>query len=370
MTEEVTIPSILRSSDHDSKLCHDVLSYYTEVIKTNDARGNENFVFTELGKWLLDHHRPFVNEYAGSTTPKSYRLHSKRTYIQNRINDLMELRIMEEKGTTKSEKNSAVDTPVYGFTLFGVVVAWLIKAKNNNGEERVKAINKVFELLLHSIEGIDSYSLDLFSAFLKKCMNSGIPKLFGDDNKILAVFTLTLLDFMKSLYGIAHTPAITDPIRFFRVFFSVVSSIYKESQQMLIDTIKGMNNETQKIIMLQLKLDIESANQQHYRITTKAWEETRYKNRRNIEQATVLGRCEACFARHVYQISIIEFLKIPYLHLIQEDPEKYVIGPEKFQKLKCASCEKQNSVFILSRWYFFEKEYFQIFMTANDLNIK
>jgi hypothetical protein len=46
----------------------------------------------------------FVNEFASSKIPKSYRVHSKRTYIQNRLNDLINAGFMYMTGTVKSKK--------------------------------------------------------------------------------------------------------------------------------------------------------------------------------------------------------------------------------------------------------------------------
>src|SRR5215831_16301458 len=82
----------------------DILLMYIQSIKQN--KSIQEYDVTSIGNWLLEHHQPFKTEFDNSHTKPAYRLQSKRTYIKNRINDLVELELMRLAGTTKSEKNN------------------------------------------------------------------------------------------------------------------------------------------------------------------------------------------------------------------------------------------------------------------------
>ena len=81
--------SILFENGDESLALRDILSMYIQSIKQN--KSIQEYDVTSIGNWLLEHHQPFINEFANSHTKPSYRLQSRRTYIKNRINDLVEL---------------------------------------------------------------------------------------------------------------------------------------------------------------------------------------------------------------------------------------------------------------------------------------
>jgi hypothetical protein len=113
---------------------------YIQSIKQN--KYIQEYDVTSIGNWLLEHHQPFINEFANSHTKPSYRLQSRRTYIKNRINDLVELELMRLAGTTQSEKNNT-DKQLYSFTKEGYIFAWLLEAKYAKDKER-RAVAAVF----------------------------------------------------------------------------------------------------------------------------------------------------------------------------------------------------------------------------------
>ena len=124
--------SILFENGDESLALRDILSMYIQSIKQN--KSTQEYDVTSIGNWLLAHHQPFINEFDNSHTKPSYRLQSRRTYIKNRINDLVELELMRLAGTTKSEKNNT-DKQLYAFTKEGYIFAWLIKAKYAKDEK-------------------------------------------------------------------------------------------------------------------------------------------------------------------------------------------------------------------------------------------
>jgi hypothetical protein len=105
--------SIVFENKNESQALRDILSMYIQSLGQN--KSVQEYDVTSIGNWLLEHHQPFINEFASSHTKPSYRLQSRRTYIKNRISDLVELELMRLAGTTQSEKNNT-DKQLYAFT--------------------------------------------------------------------------------------------------------------------------------------------------------------------------------------------------------------------------------------------------------------
>jgi hypothetical protein len=128
--------------------------------------------------------------FAGSHTRPRYRLHSKRTYIQSRINELIDLKVIEKKGSAKAEKNKEVEIPLYTFTQFGKILAWLLEAKYsaNSTSIRSNAIEMFFKELSSYVNtscGASSF-VDLFTNFFKQCIEKGVHD--SIDNDYLEMF--------------------------------------------------------------------------------------------------------------------------------------------------------------------------------------
>lgn len=95
-------------------LFHDKSELHRDILLWNTSKGStiasEDFSYTELGNWLIDNHKPFVNEFKGSHMPKSYRTHSKQTLIESRINELIDLDLIQLKGKRATKNRSETET--------------------------------------------------------------------------------------------------------------------------------------------------------------------------------------------------------------------------------------------------------------------
>lgn len=77
---------------------------------------NKNrFSITDIGNYLLRHHRPFIDEFAGSRMTFSNRLESKRSYIEKRVDDLKRLNILQFVKEIESLKKNKTKTHTYSF---------------------------------------------------------------------------------------------------------------------------------------------------------------------------------------------------------------------------------------------------------------
>jgi len=115
----------------DEWLCRDILLWYVWMVQNRYTV--KEFRFTDVGRWLIEHHIPFRDEYANSHVPQSYRLHAKRTYIQARLDNLIDLGLIQKNGTIKAQKNGS-QTPIYAFTIKGIYLAWIIEGMQTSDE--------------------------------------------------------------------------------------------------------------------------------------------------------------------------------------------------------------------------------------------
>lgn len=318
MTKKVSIESIILNSDDDNhaKLCQDILLW-----SIAEERKPAPFRFTDIGNWLIEHHRPFREEYANSHIPKSFRLHSKRTYIQDRINDLVDLYLINKYGTVKSRKNNT-DTPTYYFTEDGIYFAWLIKARNAKGKDRPRAIDMVFNKLMSNLSINDSSFTLFIIKLLTKCKEKGIfPSLIDDEKLILiGMFPLdTNSTFLRRLLS-------------------------SQARTVFVETIKELDNKTQKLFLFQFKLDIESRFTEYF--TKEEWEVIRYHNIQDYTKLTLQGFCENC-GLYPFQLDVFEFLRLPLFYTLSPDTKRLL----SLKKMDCKKCHKPDSFEIVPTWY-------------------
>ena len=103
----------------------------------------DSFRLTELGNWLLQYHKPFREEYQGSNIPKSYRLHSKRTFIENKIDELIRLNLIGSKEVQSAKNNTS--TKEYFFSNIGILFSYIIIGKIEKDEKmRIDLIIEFF----------------------------------------------------------------------------------------------------------------------------------------------------------------------------------------------------------------------------------
>jgi hypothetical protein len=290
-----------KENDLDAQARRDILRWYIESV--NKTQPIEEFRHRDLGNWLLDCHQPFRDEFAGSHTKPSYRLHSKRTYIQSRINELIDLGIIEIKGTTKAEKNKEVNIPLYSFTQFGKIFAWLLEAKysTENKGLRAKAIEMFFRDLASYINlscGASS-TVDLFVNFFKQCVAEEVHNRISDD-------------YLEMFINLLPTDTSLTPqhfLLFLRQFLLAGLYTDEECARIFLDLIEESDEQTKELILLQLKLDIESYYSDEMGATTE-WEIERRKFIDNPTTIVVQGYCLECKLKTVTMIRLLDFLKM------------------------------------------------------------
>jgi hypothetical protein len=246
---------------------------------------------------------PFKEEYTGSHVPKSYRLHSKRTYIQSRLDELVQLNIVEKKGTVKAERNRAADIPLYSFTQIGYIFAWLFEAKysKENKDDRVNAIRMFFtELASYTNTSCGASSaVDISTNFFKRCIEEGVHNRINDDYINMFINFLPMSDgFLPQHF-----------LRFLRHFIMAGLYVNQEFARIFLELIKESDDQTRDLILLQLKLDIESYYNDGMGATIE-WEMERRRFIDNPAMIVIQVYCVACKLKTVYMIGLLDFLKM------------------------------------------------------------
>jgi hypothetical protein len=338
MVDSVSISSIIDSSYKHAALCRDILRWCT--IKFEQKEPLKQFDITEIGNWLLEHHQPFVHEYTDSAShiPKSYRLHSKRTYITDRINELISLELVDIEKRIKSTKNDTKKNVFY-FTDEGTFIAWLIEAYSSEGKRRSKAIFNLLGIL--SIQFF-VYDTSSFGEFMLRFLTK-----HGDSEQIRS----TLVDnyeFLVSLFVERNR-------RKARQLFLAGGSLNNlELLEAFKDTLMEMTEQKRKLLLLEFKLDIESNDYG----SIDDWELMRYNNISDYSKVTLLGVCDKC-KLYPFLLDIFEFMALPHTF-------KYRMkGFYDFQRINCKKCGKRNGLSILQTWLSLEGKNYVVYEDPN-----
>lgn len=307
----------------------DILSMYIQSIKQN--KFIQEYDVTSIGNWLLEHHQPFINEFANSHTKPSYRLQSKRTYIKNRINDLVELELMRLAGTTQSEKNNT-DKQLYSFTKEGYIFAWLLEAKYAKDKERRAVAVECFfrELCTYSIHSDSSFTF-CFIKYVERCSEEGVFTEYGEED----------LEHIIELF-----PITKNYFRFYRLLFLCGLYTNEKSSRIILEIIQELDEETKQLIQCQLKLDIES-NYYDGMGASKDWEIRRFDNIANYDVVTLQGYCLECKLMLPYDMDLFQFLNLGSRPKCYSHDGSLLVTCT----LTCPNCNREDCRFVIPIWY-------------------
>ena len=311
-------------------LFHDKNELYRDILLWATCKGfttsSEEFSYTELGNWLIATHRPFVIEFKGSRMSKSYRTHSKQTFIKGRITKLIGLDLIQLNGKRATKNRSETET--YQFTSQGLYLAWLINARKNVGSIREESISKLFEILIYYFQESKSAFSQCISSFLLRCKDYGF---FSENFNNYSEFFSQLLPKVKEY---------DTTIKLMLIAITCVDGL----GALFIETLKTLDKETQKLALLQIKLDIEGYLDFS---TNKEWEIMRFNNIQNYNNVTLTNICHKCKHEYPIQLDIYNFIESIELRLGTSKQAMH------FQEMgfSCTNCGSSNRVNPHSKCY-------------------
>jgi hypothetical protein len=321
-----------------------------EILMWGSERFQE-FRFTELGKWLIENHRPFKDEFAGSHIPRSYRLHAKRNYIKSRLEDLIRVGLIEKRGTAKAEKNQS-DTPIYKFTPGGIIVgAILIASKTSQGgSSRNSATARAVLLISAYLKHVNKVSTFLFlSNFFAKCEQEQRYEDYSFIHMLRVLFSYLYHSREFNLHQA-------------RIAVMCIPTLYEDLEDIFFQTLNELDEQTRKLLLLQFKMDVEADYSYNHQIDAeivREWELMRFENIKNYSNVTLSGYCKECKMSYPFVMDIFAFIRLPDIFAVEHgiDPDTWQIEESTavVQKIDCFKCGKKSCLIIIPNWYAVDK---------------
>ena len=327
----------------DNEIFTDNALLYQEILKYG-IEHNDGFLFTEVGKRLIEKIPEFRNYYTGykARIPKSARLANRRNRIRDHIHRLILMELLYVKAMIKAEKNEE-DTPQYDLTTEGRLVAWVMEgrdpdrssdltwlfedkkksAPNNernvdkSDEKRLKGVKEVFEIIDTFTQSKESFVLTFLSVFFKKAMEG---KRFAD---IVDLF-----------YHDLRFHEVTIGQQVMRLFTKVSHPLHWifSLPEVFVEAFDELAVEAKNVMLLQFKMEIEEYYNKYYLVsyarrisyeqyhnirsrysvnTTipgKKWQLMRINNISNYDSVVVPGFCYKCKTEHPFMVNTSDYL--------------------------------------------------------------
>jgi len=330
-----TIHDIFESDDKRDYTNNALL--YQNILKYGlENKFSDGFRFTELANWLMKRNNEFRNYYTDSQAhvPISHRVAQRRQRIQGCLEDLVNIRLVYIKTTVEALKNH--DTiPLYDFTTEGYLLMWLIEIMHNDADKDAKAIQQVLNIIDSCKDNRHSYSTVFISKFFHTCNEKGVLR---DAIRLLMQDMLTSLNVDNG----------RDVLLFFLGLRNSLKWILGNSQ-IFHETLKQLDKDTRRIILFQLKLEIEDYYNGNFKLGTgikhpsgdleahnsvaipgEEWQLMRFTNIGNYTKVIIPGFCSKCRLERSVAFDIKKYLDT-VTSSFKSNPFHIMIG-------KCTDC--------------------------------
>ena len=292
-----------RNHTNDALLCQDILLYFGVINKT--VLDNNSFVLRELQKWMVQNNKEIREYYQGSDshTSVSNRIHAKEPRINNRFEDLLQLRLIK-RGETMTKNIQPTKSPyidrktTYEYTREGIFLGLIIKSMNlkkviitakaehgiiKDQKELEKIYQDIYDILglLFRANENSSANTVFYSNLFKKCKDKGVFN-----------------QFVELVHNIINTD--NNIIDFRDLFERIVNLAFysKQSQteflKVLYETVEALDKEVKKLVLYNMKLFAERQYENKQQDSTRQYEQFRFDLRRDYERIAVQGYCENC----------------------------------------------------------------------------
>jgi hypothetical protein len=288
--EDLSRWNIIDSSNRWQCVEGDISTWLEFAEKAWSVLEDSSFKLTELGNWLIEHHRPFRQFYEGDRTTKSYRLHSKRTYIKDKLEDLFPQ--VFKSGVVKSDRNNNLDTNVYSLSLGGIIIGLILCIEDKDENVRLITSNLLqIGWMLHLSRSDRSIFSLLLNILLKLGPSYDQSKLF---KRISTLLVLALRDY----------DSLTKILLMSKSYDKVFHDAF----------INNLNNEAieeRKMMIFGFKHYIESKLCSSYRSVSREWENLRYEKLSDHSVLVLMAKCDKCAKNYPILLDFYKFLELP-----------------------------------------------------------
>jgi hypothetical protein len=293
---------------------------YCIARKELDPNHPDSFKHWDLADCIIRNNQEDVNYYKDMST-RSINMGSRIENIQqrtkDRLNDLVQLNLVEISGSEKQEKGNAY-VNVYKYTFFGHLLAWLIESFNP--QKREKATKEIYNLFNSFYKQYKNWSYYVFSSALyKKYFDKGVFEDFVVD-RIRETLDMNMeIWSMQELLRSLTIPSFYD------------DKDLKVHMQLWNETLNEMDPNLRPMFLYKLKLEIER--EMEYRIKNQdVFEKLCFEIRDKYDMIVMEGYCKNC---NLYMYGTGSLLE--YLQVIGAAPSEYVMA-------KCTNCNNDSAI--------------------------
>jgi hypothetical protein len=294
--EPVAISSIFARRIEDgiytysASLYQNILRYFLVLRQKRSENNSLSFTWWEITDWQT------INKEDHTDKPVKDRIENPQKTIKNKLKNLVQLHLLNEAESKPMTRGSG-NTPTYQFTEYGCLLAWIIESFESTTSQEV-VCNAVYDLL-RSIFTVDdklaATSTSIFiSQFLKKCKERGVFE------NIVILFRETLVRVDHSIVGMVDL--------FRHVFWLDFKDIEQRTffNSLFDETINELDLETRKLVLYNLKLDIE----RKMRISVtdfKEFEKVRFRVKGYADTVALESHCIICDFHAVVAVDLLDY---------------------------------------------------------------
>lgn len=296
---KITIGEILDTENNETDICRQIFKFLTPQIKqlltdfneienqhyelnnwedfnklfsTSDKKEDSvtSFRIRDLANWLVENHRPFIDQFEGSKITKANRAHTKTTYITNKVNKLVELGLLViKRNKVESKRNKNLKTDICDITSKGVLIALTLDLPNyhKNSDEYKKTLKYLLEEWLGFIpagyKDIHNYNYHFIVEIFNNCIENYDDILLHFFSLAQKHHNIVAINFSELRYmtNIEFYKKIIDDNEFREFFYNILYNFN------LIRHLKVHSNpeydevfvpQKQQLIKFQFKLDVEN----------------------------------------------------------------------------------------------------------------
>lgn len=277
----------------------------------------QEFTERQLAKWLIAHHKEYVDYYTDSNAniPTRNKIENRLPRIRERIMHLINFGLVKQVKTVRASTVD-IDIPVYSLTMSGNFLAWLLETENTKVEFKTRALDQVFRLIEYYLKSKDNSSASFLLKFFINCRLKGcfldsyaLPinsqRQLHNEFSVLEIF----LDMKNVIYWVLTKPQIFE------------------------DALKSLDDEDKKAMLCQFKFQIEDYYNNEY--PSKRWEKLRYDNMSEYSSVAVPGYCSRCNTNVPFLHNTVE-----YLHSMSTMVRPY---PSGLVWAECPDCGRESA---------------------------
>ena len=326
----VGIHSIFKKDDTDhytsTALLYQDMIRYSISRRERDSNHSNSFKHWDLADWIIRNNQEYVNYYKDMSTRSinmASRIENTQQRTKDRLNDLIQLNLVEISGSEKQEKGNAY-VNIYDYTFFGHLLAWLIESFNP--QKREKANEEIYNLFSSFYNQYQTWSQYAFSSALyKKYLDRGV---FGDFvvGKLRERVDINIeIWSMQELLSILTVPSFDN------------DKDLKFYMQLWNETMNEMDPNLRPLILYRLKLEFER--DIGYRVKNQdIFEKLCFEIRDKYDMVVMEGYCKNCNCYMYGAASLVE-----YLEIAGAAPSESIMG-------RCTNCNSDSAIVQKPLW--------------------